>query len=83
MYSAGLRTSEPIHLACSDVDLVDSTLTIRVTEFYETRRIALSTPLRGVLAEYDANRHLAGHDRDDTALFHFQERRAGGAHGLS
>ena len=31
MYGAGLRTSEPIRLACSDVDLADSTLTIRVT----------------------------------------------------
>jgi integrase len=69
MYSAGLRTSEPIRLACSDVDLADSTLTIRVTKFYKTRRIALITQLRGVLAEYDANRHLAGHSRDDTAPF--------------
>jgi integrase len=82
MYGAGLRTSEPIRLACSDVDLADSTLTLRVTKIYKTRRIALSAPLRGVLAEDDANRHLAGHDRDDTALFHFQERWAGGAHGL-
>ena len=69
VYGAGLRTSEPIRLACSDVDLADSTLTIRVTKFYKTRRIALSTPLQGVLEEYDANRHLAGHSRDDTAPF--------------
>ena len=69
LYGAGLRTSESIRLACSDVDLTDSTLTIRVTKFYKTRRIAVSTPLRGVLAEYDASRHLAGHSRDDTAPF--------------
>jgi integrase len=69
LYGAGLRTSEPIHLACSDVDLADSTLTIRVTKFYKTRRIALGTQLRGVLAEYDANRRLAGHSRDDADSF--------------
>jgi integrase/recombinase XerD len=69
MYGAGLRTSEPIRLACSDVDLADSTLTIRVTKFYKTRRIALCTQLRGVLAEYDANRRLAGHSRHDTDSF--------------
>ena len=69
LYGAGLRTSEPIRLACSDVDLADSTLTIRVTKFYKTRRIALGTQLRGVLAEYDANRRLAGHPRDDADSF--------------
>ena len=69
VYGAGLRTSEPIRLACSDVDLADSTLTIRVTKFYKTRRIALGTQLRGVLAEYDANRRLAGHPRDDADSF--------------
>lgn len=69
MYGAGLRTSEPIRLACSDVDLAESTLTIRITKFYKTRRIALSKQLRSVLAEYDANRRLSGHSRDDTAPF--------------
>src|SRR5260370_4447863 len=69
LYGAGLRTSEPIRLTCSDVDLADSTLTIRVTKFYKPRLIALSTQLGGVLAEYDANRRLAGHSRDDTAPF--------------
>jgi integrase/recombinase XerD len=69
LYGAGLRTSEPIHLACSDVDLAESTLTIRITKFYKTRRIALSTQLQSVLAEYDANRRLVGHSRDDTAPF--------------
>jgi integrase len=69
MYGAGLRTSEPIRLACSDVDLAESTLTIRITKFYKTRRIALSTQLQSVLAEYDGNRCLAGHSRDDTAPF--------------
>lgn len=75
MYGAGLRTSEPIRLACSDVDLADSTLTIRITKFYKTRRIALSTQLRGVLAEYDANRGLAV-SRDDTSPF-FTYRKGG------
>jgi len=69
LYGAGLRTSEPIRLACSDVDLAESTLTIRITKFYKTRRIALSTQLQSVLAEYDANRRLAGHSRDNTAPF--------------
>jgi len=73
---AGLRTSEPIRLACSDVDLADSTLTIRITKFYKTRRIALSTQLRAVLAEYDANRRLAVHSRDDTSPF-FTYRKGG------
>ena len=69
LYGAGLRTSEPIRLACSDVNLAESTLTIRITKFYKTRRIAISTQLQSVLAEYDANRRLAGHSRDDTAPF--------------
>jgi len=69
LYGAGLRTSEPIRLACSDVNLAESTLTIRITKFYKTRRIAVSTQLQSVLAEYDANRRLAGHSRDDTAPF--------------
>ena len=69
LYGAGLRTSEPIRLACSDVDLAESTLTIRITKFYKTRRIALNTQLQNVLAEYDANRRLAEHSRDDTAPF--------------
>jgi len=69
LYGAGLRTSEPIRLACSDVDLAESTLTIRITKFYKTRRIALSTQLQSVLADYDANRRLAGHSRDDSAPF--------------
>ena len=47
LYGAGLRTSEPIRLACSDVDLAESTLTIRITKFYKTRRIALSTQRSG------------------------------------
>jgi integrase len=69
LYGAGLRTSEPIRLACSDVELAESILTIRITKFYKTRRIALSTQLQSVLAEYDANRRLAGHSRHDTAPF--------------
>jgi integrase len=69
LYGAGLRTSEPIRLACSDVNLAESTLTIRITKFYKTRRIAVSTQLQSVLAQYDANRRLAGHSRDDTAPF--------------
>jgi integrase len=69
LYGAGLRTSEPIRLACSDVDLAESTLTIRITKFYKTRRIALSAQLQSVLAEYDANRRLAGHSRDGTVPF--------------
>jgi hypothetical protein len=47
LYGAGLRTSESIRVVCSDVDLMDSTLTIRVTKFYKTRRIAVSTPRLG------------------------------------
>jgi integrase/recombinase XerD len=69
LYGAGLRTSEPIRLACSDVDLAESTLTVRITKFYKTRRIALSTQLQSVLAEYDTNRRLAGHSRDDASPF--------------
>jgi len=69
LYGAGLRTSEPIRLACSDVELAESILTIRITKFYKTRRIALSTQLQSVLAEYDANRRLAGHSRHATAPF--------------
>src|SRR5208282_3109681 len=57
------------YLANGQKDLADSTLTIRVTKFYKTRRIALGRQLRGVLAEYDANRRLAGHPRDDADSF--------------
>src|SRR5260370_30035785 len=42
LYGAGLRTRQPIRLACSDVDLSDSTLTIPVPKFYKKRPLALT-----------------------------------------
>lgn len=69
LYGAGLRTSEPLHLKCADVNLDDATLIIRLTKFYKTRRIALSPQLRSVLSEYDLDRRAKGHGRDDVAPF--------------
>jgi integrase/recombinase XerD len=69
LYGGGLRIGEVVRLTCADVDLIDDTLTVRCTKFYKTRRIALSSQLCKVLAEYDANRREAGHDRCDDAPF--------------
>lgn len=69
IYGAGLRASEALHLTCGDVDLSALTLTIRVSKFYKTRRIALSTQLCSVLAEYGHNRQQGEYDRSDAAPF--------------
>ena len=69
IYGAGLRASEALHLTCGDVDLSASTLTIRVSKFYKTRRIALNTQLCSVLAEYGHNRKQGEYDRSGAAPF--------------
>ena len=69
LYGAGLRTSEPLRLACSDVDLTDATLTIRLTKFYKTRRIALNPQLQRLLDEYDKDRLRRGQRRDGSDTF--------------
>lgn len=76
LYGAGLRIGEVIRLTCSDVDLADATLLIRLTKFYKTRRIAISSQLCTVLREYDSDRHRAGHPRHDLAPF-FTYKRGG------
>ncbi|MDQ2775041.1 MAG: tyrosine-type recombinase/integrase [Acidobacteriota bacterium] len=69
IYGAGLRASEALHLTCADVDLSALTLTIGVSKFYKTRRIALNTQLCSVLAEYGHNRQQKECDRSDAAPF--------------
>ncbi len=69
LYGAGLRTSEALHLTCADVDLCGTTLTIRESKFYKTRRIALNAQLCGVLTKYDLNRQQKAHDRSGTSFF--------------
>jgi integrase/recombinase XerD len=69
LYGAGLRTSEPLRLTCADVDLKEATLTIRLTKFYKTRRIALNGQLLRVLTEYDENRRRTGQHRDGSGPF--------------
>ena len=69
LYGAGLRIGEAIRLTCSDVDLSDSTLTIRCTKFYKTRRVAISSQLCDVLREYDDNRRARGHLRYEGSPF--------------
>jgi site-specific recombinase XerD len=69
IYGAGLRISEALHLACSDVDLSAMTMTIRESKFYKTRRIALNAQLCGVLSEYDHNRRQKEQARSDAAPF--------------
>lgn len=69
LYGSGMRLSEAVHLVCADVDLADASLTIRLTKFYKTRRIALGNQLCGVLADYNTNRAQAGHRRDGSASF--------------
>jgi len=69
LYGAGLRISEALHLTCADVDLIEATLTIRRTKFYKTRRIALSTHLLRVLADYDQNRREHYLPREGAAPF--------------
>ena len=56
-------------LTCADVDLKEATLTIRLTKFYKTRRIALNGQLLRVLAGYDENRRRAGQRRDGSDPF--------------
>jgi integrase/recombinase XerD len=69
LYGAGLRTSEPLRLTCADVDLKEATLTIRLTKFYNTRRIVLNGQLLRVLTEYDENRRRTGQHRDGSGPF--------------
>jgi integrase/recombinase XerD len=69
MYGAGLRTSEPLRLQCADVDLSEATLSIRLTKFYKSRRIALNGQLVQVLTEYDNNRRRAGQSRNGPEPF--------------
>jgi integrase len=69
LYGAGLRCNEALRLTCNDVDFPDATLTIRETKFYKTRRLALSSHLRGVLHTYDSNRREEGNPRASSSPF--------------
>ena len=69
MYGAGLRTSEPLRLQCSDVDLTEAILSIRLTKFYKSRRIALNVQLLQALTEYDNSRRRAGQPRNGPEPF--------------
>jgi integrase/recombinase XerD len=69
MYGAGLRTSEPLRLQCADVDLTEAILSIRLTKFYKSRRIALNGQLAQVLTEYDNNRRKIGQARNGPEPF--------------
>ncbi len=69
LYGAGLRVSEAINLTCTDVNLSDAMLTIRLTKFYKTRHVAFNPQLCRVLSEYDMNRRTKGFGRDAAEPF--------------
>ena len=69
LYGSGLRIGEATRLTCSDVDFAEATLTIRLTKFHKTRRIAVNPQLCSVLSQYDEDRRQRGHARHDASPF--------------
>ena len=67
LYGCGLRVSEARNLACSDVDLKLSVLTIRDSKFYKSRLVPLGPQLAHVLKEYAAQRpgHTSSSESDE------------------
>jgi site-specific recombinase XerD len=66
LYGCGLRVSEARHLACSDVDLQSSVLTIRDSKFYKSRLVPFGSQLTHVLTEYATKRptHISTSEPD-------------------
>jgi site-specific recombinase XerD len=56
LYGAGLRVSEAIHLTVADVNLIDNTLMVRNTKFYNTRLVPIGPQLASVLTAYYTER---------------------------
>jgi integrase/recombinase XerD len=69
-YCAGLRLGEIVRLNIGDVDFAEGTIDIRVTKFFKSRRLPLSTSVVVVLQRYVEARYRAGAPNDpSTALF--------------
>jgi len=56
LYGAGLRISEALALSRADIDLAGGILLIRESKFYKTRQVAIGADLRGILAQYLAQK---------------------------
>ncbi len=69
LYGAGLRISEAVALTVSDVDLVDSVLTLRNTKFNKTRIVPIGSQLNELMRQYATTREQAGHPQDTCAPF--------------
>jgi site-specific recombinase XerD len=74
--SAGLRTSEPLHLDRDDVDLVHGVLTIRDTKFGKSRYVPVHPSTRRVLQCYVRRRdRLCPHPNSPSFFLSDQGRR--------
>ena len=69
LYGAGLRVSEARKLACADVDLALSLITIRDTKFFKSRLVPLGPQLVQVLTDYQAWRQANHPSRSPQSAF--------------
>ncbi len=71
--ATGMRSSEPLSLDCSDVDLIQGALTIRDSKFGKSRWIPIHSTTRTALKRYD-ERRIQSFPKAMTASFFISER---------
>lgn len=72
LWGTGLRISEVLHLKISDLDFVETLVTVRDTKFFKSRLVPLDPALSLILSQYiESQRHRT---RSEEALF-FATRR--------
>jgi integrase len=70
LYGGGLRIGEALGLTVRDVDLVDSTITVRNTKFFKTRLVPIGPKLvQELVAHIARRRKLPMPAGEDSALF--------------
>jgi integrase/recombinase XerD len=79
-YCAGLRRSELAHLKMEDLDLEESSICIRQSKFFKSRRLPLTDSVIAVLKSYLDTRQRAGAPCHGEASLFWNER---GARGYS
>ena len=68
-YGAALRSAEALALKLSDVNLEESVLTVRETEFFKTRLVPIGVKLTKILREFEDWRVEAGLSEDEASRF--------------
>ncbi len=77
-YGAGLRLGELVRLTVADVDLAASTLAIRESKFFKSRRLPLTASVVAVLQRYSTARRDAGACEQPTAAWLWNEQKRRG-----